>query len=220
MHILKTFKSTQGYLVLGDFNIHYHQIGESTAIDNYANHINGIGYTQVITKPTKTCSSCSSVIDHSYINCASLSVASSLFLQEDILDYLPICVTYQCSPSTNTKRSHCHKITQVGLEFFLEHLNNKPIAPNRLYSNSYNLNKLCNLLNKLTSQHFRKKMQIRKQFKVFIHPWFIPDIPTATKYKNKLDSKYLKSKNPDLYNNEYKKCRNTMTHVKGKCKQK
>ena len=53
VHILKTFRCNQRYLVLGDYNIHYDKIGESPAIDNYANHINGIGCTQIINKPTR-----------------------------------------------------------------------------------------------------------------------------------------------------------------------
>ena len=62
-------------------------------------------------------------------------------------------------------------------------------------------------------------MQSRRQYKVSKHPWITPDILTAIKYKNKLYSKYLKSKSPDLYY-EYKKCRNKVSHVKAKGKQK
>ena len=77
VHILKTLKSNQRYLVLGDYNIHYDKIDESPTLDNYANHINGIGCTQIINKPIRICSSCSSVINHAYINSTSLSQVSS-----------------------------------------------------------------------------------------------------------------------------------------------
>ena len=144
----------------------------------------------------------------------------SLFiLQEDISDHLPACIKYQCNFNRNTKRPHYRKITQEGLEFFLEHLNNKLSTPEWLYPSNYNLDKLLNLLNDLIPQHFPKKMQSGRQYKVSKHPWIIPDILTAIKHKNKLYSKYLKSKSPELYH-EYKKCRNKLTHVKAKAKQK
>ena len=188
VHILKTFKSNQRYLVLGDYNIHYDKIGESPTIDNYANHINGIGCTQIINKPTRICSFWSSVINHAYVNSTSLSQVSSFILQEDISDHLPVCVKYQCKFNRNTKRPHYRKITQEGLKLFLEHLNNKLSTPEWLYPNpsNYNLDKLLNLLNELISQHFRKKMQSRRQYKVSKHPWITPDILTAMKLKNKL----------------------------------
>ena len=62
-------------------------------------------------------------------------------------------------------------------------------------------------------------MQSRRQYKVSKHPWITPDILTAIKHKNKLYSKYLKSKSQELCH-EYKKCRNKLTHVKAKAKQK
>ena len=62
-------------------------------------------------------------------------------------------------------------------------------------------------------------MQSCRQYKLSKHPWITLDIPTAIKHKNKLYSKYLKSKSPGLYH-KYKKCRNKLTHVKPKAKQK
>ena len=199
--------------------MHYDIIGESPTIDNYENRINGIGCTQIISKPTRICSSCSSVIDHAYINSTSLSQVSSFIFQENISDHLLVCTKYQCNFNRNTKRSHYRKITQEGFEFFLAHLNNKLSTPDWLYPGNYTLDKLLNLLNELISQHFHKKMQSRRQYKVSKHPWITPDILTAIKYKHKLYSKCLKSKSPDLYY-EYKKCRNKVTHVKAKAKQK
>ena len=46
-----------------------------------------------------------------------------------------------------------------------------------------------------------------------------PRHPHSHKAQKKLYSKYLKSKSPELYH-EYKKCRNKLTHVKAKAKQK
>ena len=62
-------------------------------------------------------------------------------------------------------------------------------------------------------------MQSRRQYKVSKHTWITPDIVTFIKHKNKLYSKYLKNKSPELYH-KYKKCRNQLTHVKANAKQK
>ena len=93
-------------------------------------------------------------------------------------------------------------------------------TPQWLYPSNYNLDKLFNLLNELITQHFPKKMQSRRQYKVSKHPWIDhPRYPHSHKAKNKLYSKYLKNKSPDLYH-EYKKCRNKVTNVKAKATQK
>ena len=158
MHILKTSKFNQRYLLLGYYNNHFDKIGKSPTIDNHANHINGVGCTQIINKPTRHCSSCSPIIDHAYINSTSLSQVLLFILQEDIFDRLPVCIKHKCNLSKNTKQGHYPKITQNGLKFFQEYLNNKPFTPEWLYPNNCNLDKLLYLLNEFISQHFPKKM--------------------------------------------------------------
>ena len=194
VHVLETLKPNQRYLVLGNYNNHYDKIGESPTIDNYANHINGIGCTQIINKSTRICLSCSSVIDHAYINSTSFSQVSLFIFQEDISDHLPLCIKYQCHFNRNTKQPHYRKITQKGLKFFLEHLNNKLPTPEWLYPSNYNLDKLLNLLNELISQHFPKKMPSHRQYKVSKHPWITPDILTAIKHKKSFILNTLKAK--------------------------
>ena len=74
---------------------HYDNVGESPTIDNYANHINDIGCTQIISQPTGISSSYSSVIDHAYINSTLLSQVSLFILQDEIYyDHLSVCYKY------------------------------------------------------------------------------------------------------------------------------
>ena len=102
--IIKSFKTYQKYLVMGDFNIHYDKIDTSKTIEDYANHINSVGCVQLINKPTRICATCSSTIDHAYINSTCASNVSTLILQEDISDHLPLCVKYRCIPSIKTSQ--------------------------------------------------------------------------------------------------------------------
>ena len=62
--IIKSFKTNQKYLVLGDLNIHYDKMDTSKHIADYINHINCIGCLQLINKPTRICATYSSIIDH------------------------------------------------------------------------------------------------------------------------------------------------------------
>ena len=68
VNILKSFKSSQKYVILGDFNIHYDKINKLSDITDYANHVQSVGCKQLIDKPTRIFESCSSSIDHIYIN--------------------------------------------------------------------------------------------------------------------------------------------------------
>ena len=85
-----------------------------------------------------------------------------------------------------------------------------------LHSND--LEKLLNLNSGLTNQHFPKIIQSRKQHKMAKNPWISPDILAFIKCKNKLYAKYLKNRDPSIFN-EYKKYRNKITNIKRKTKQ-
>ena len=85
-----------------------------------------------------------------------------------------------------------------------------------LHSND--LEKLLNLNSGLTNQHFPKKILSRRQYKMAKNPWISPDILALIKCKNKLYAKYLKNRDPSIFN-EYKKYRNKITHIKRKTKQ-
>ena len=50
------------------------------------------------------------------------------------------------------------------------------------------------------------------------NPWISPDILALIKCKNKPYAKYLKSRDPSIFN-EYRKYRNKITHIKRKTKQ-
>ena len=63
---------------MDDFNIHYDKIDTSKTIEDYANHINSVGCVQLINKPTRICATCSSTIDHAYINATCASNVSTL----------------------------------------------------------------------------------------------------------------------------------------------
>ena len=83
---------------------------------------------------------------------------------------------------------------------------------------SNDLEKLPNLISGLTNQHFPKKIQSRRRYKMAKNPWISPDILALIKCKNKLYAKYLKNRDPSIFN-EYKKCKNKITHIKRKAKQ-
>ena len=154
--IIKSFKTNQKYLVLGDLNIHYDKMDTSKHIDDYINHINCIGCLQLINKPTRICTTCSSIIDHVYINATFANDVSTVILQEDVSDLLPLCVKYCCAPTIKTsQRPYIRRITLESIEPFSSNLDDALLSPDMLHS--IDLEKLLNLISGLANQHFPKK---------------------------------------------------------------
>ena len=128
--IIKSFKTNQKYLALGDLNIHYDKIDTFKHIADYINHINCIGSWQLINKPTRISSTCSSIIDHVYINATFASDVSTIILQEGASDHLPLCVKYCCAPTIKTSpRPYFRQITLESIEPFLSDLDDAYFHP-------------------------------------------------------------------------------------------
>ena len=143
---------------MGDFNTHCDKINTSKTIKDSANHINSVCCVQLINKPTRICATCSSTIDHIYINATCASNVSSVILQEDTSDHLPLCVKYRCFPTIKTsQRPYTRSIKQESIESFLSDLNDALFSPEMFNCN--NLDKLCNLIGDLTNQYFPAKIQ-------------------------------------------------------------
>ena len=74
LHVLKSFKSSQEFFILGDCNINYNKIDNSHGnISSYANHIYSVGCVQLINKPTCITTTASSTIDQIYTNSALIN---------------------------------------------------------------------------------------------------------------------------------------------------
>ena len=78
---------------------------------------------------------------------------------------------------------------------------------------STDLSKLLDLLTSLTNLYFSNKKQSRKQYKTSSLPWITKDLLNQIKQKNKLYSRFLKTKSNAIFL-KYKKCRNKLTHAK------
>ena len=85
--VIKSFKSNQNYIVLGDFNINYDKVTTQQSISDYANHINNVGCEQLIDKPTRICQTTGSIIDHIYVNSILKDHAQPIIFYEDISDH-------------------------------------------------------------------------------------------------------------------------------------
>ena len=210
--VIKSFKSNQNYIVLGDFNINYDRVTTQQSISDYANHINNVGCEQLIDKPTKICQTTGSIIDHLYVNSILKGHAQPIIFYEDTSDHLPICATIKCKPIEKAaNRPFRRKISQENIALFLEDLRTSLNKPKM--RNNKNLNDLVTLMNELTNAYFPKRMLSRRQFKTSKNPWITPCILTSIKHKNRLYAKYLKNKSPTAHT-DYKKYRNKLTHLK------
>ena len=211
IHILKSLKSSQRYVILGDFNIHYDNINKSSNITDYANHVQSVGGMQLIDKPTRISKTCDSIIDHIYTNSAHINHVTPTIICDDISDHFPICAVYKCKPKkTSRSRPYVRRMTREKIDRFLEDLYNSLYS---LMENESNLNSIITLMCDLTNHHFPKKMLSRKQYKTSKSPWITSELLALIKHKNKLYDKYMKNKCPKQLA-IYKKLRNKVTHEK------
>ena len=72
---------------------------------------------------------------------------------------------------------------------------------------------LLHVFTKLPNSFFPKTTPSRNQYRISKNPWITKGLLTSIRHKNKLYSKYLATKNPDLLS-KYKKYQNRLTHLK------
>ena len=65
---IRSIKSRQQYIIMGNFNINYANLNSISTLTNYDNHINALGCSQLVNLPTRVTPTTSSVIDHIYVN--------------------------------------------------------------------------------------------------------------------------------------------------------
>ena len=168
VHVIKTFKTNQNYVVLGDYNINYNDTSLSPHVLNYANHISSIGCMQIIDKPTRITSTSNTIIDHIYINTALLGqILPVIFC--DISDHLPICAEFRCrTQKKSSKRLINRPLNQENIELFLSKLNEELNKPEMQHN--CNLNSLIKISSDLTNSCCPKKTLSRKQFNISKNP--------------------------------------------------
>ena len=214
---VKSFNDNQKYLIFGDFNIDYKKVNNIISISNYATHVNNLGCTQLIDKPTRVCETTSTVIDHLYPNSLFTRDILAAVVQHDISDHLPIFAKYKF---TNVKkkddRLFTRKFSPKNVELFLASLNSE-LANNQVKFD-YNLNHVIEILSKFTNKFFPLNPLTRKQYRVSKKPWITKGLLISIKHKNKLYAHYLKKKCPILFT-KYKKYRNKLSHIKEASKQ-
>ena len=121
--VIKSFKSIQNWVVMGDFSINYDKVTTQQNISDYANHINSAGCEQLINKPTRIGKSSSSIIDHIHANSVLKKHILPIMLYEDISDHLPICAIVQCNPFEKTATRPLRLIiSQDNIDLFFEDL--------------------------------------------------------------------------------------------------
>ena len=211
MHILKSLKTNQNYVIMGDFNIHCENISTYSNVADYANHVQSVGGMQLIDKPTCISKTCDSIIDHIYTNPAHINRVTTTVICDDISDHFPIWAAYKCKPNTSSSSSpYVRCKTHEKVDMYLEDLYNS------LYSsmnNEIKLNNIIALMSDVTNLCFPKKMLSRKQYRTSKNPWITPELLASIERKNKLYVDFMKSKCPKQLA-IYKKLRNKVTHEK------
>ena len=122
-----------------------------------------------------------------------------------ISDHVPLFVEYKSSDIKKNFQPFLRQLTPDTIENFFIDLEESLSLPE--YLTNTDLSKLLDLLTSLTKLYFPTKKQSRKQYKTSNHPRITKGLSNQIKQKNKLYSRFLKTKS-DIIFFEYKKCRN------------
>ena len=211
---LKTMKARQKYVIFGDFNVDCNKSSSVPSIANYINHINRLGCTQIIDKPTRITHQSQTVIDHIYINSTMIKEINSAVLYYDISDHLPTFANLQFSPSIKSlQRPEIRCISDNKIDSFLSELNCDLNCPEVCASTD--IMTLISIMTKLTETYFPKKKMTRKQYKLSKKPWISKEILVSINHQKQL---YRYAKTTKNFNTEavyeYKRYRNKLIHIK------
>ena len=139
----------------GDFNIDYDNINSSQIISNYANHINRIGCSQLVDKPSRISqiSGVGTIIDHIFINSTLINYVLPKIIQDGISDHKTIYAGFKCKPTKKcTKRPLIRKLTGEGVDLFLAYLTYR-LSSQELHD-KLSLETLISLMSDLTNHYF------------------------------------------------------------------
>ena len=146
------------------------------------------------------------------MNSAHTSQVTPTVIYDDISDRMSICAEIKCKPPHKSiPRPLVQRLARANMKLFLEDLDQS--LRNFTYCHNTDLNSIVSLMNDLTDRLFPKKRSSRKQYKTSKNPWITPKILASIKQKNKLCTRFIKSK-CSLSLANYKKIRNKVTHDK------
>ena len=162
---LYSFGTHQSYAILGDFNADLNKYSTNSISKQYFNQIYSCGCTQLINIPTRVSESSNTIIDHIYANSLDVNRMVPCVLMYDITDHLPISVQIKLTflKSNKCNRPKIRNITPKLIERFVHELEEILVSPEM--RNSTEIEKLINLMSRLTNQYFPKANQSRKQYK-------------------------------------------------------
>ena len=185
--------TNRNILLQGDFNVNLlepHPSWQSTFAL--------FGLKQIVTKPTRICSTTTSILDHIYTNNTSL-FANVEVLEKSISDHYPTICTWKAKPPKPPKKGHTtiayRTFKNFQKEAFFQDLNLVPFSnvfntsdPNDALDDFYN-----NLLPVINKHAPLRKKRVKSQV---LPGWLTPEIAAAQKYRDQ-----LKMKLKQLYNN-------------------
>ena len=210
-------KSSKKYTILGDFNIDVHKCHSLPHIKNYFNHINSLGCTQLINKPTRITESSETLTNHIYTNVTMLSQIIPSITTYDISDYLPVLAQIKLSlKEKHVQRPLVRIIKRENIDSFLADLELLVNTQETKCSNSMQV--LIDIMQNLVDTHFPKMVMSRKQYKSSKKTRITKGILTLIKHQNKLFLKTAKC-NCLEPRQTYKNYRKQLSHLKEKAKQ-
>lgn len=218
---LNTEKSK--HYIAGDFNINLLNYGSHNDTAAFINNASSYFQFPVITRPTRFCSTNSSLIDNIFVNNINEDYFSGLFIT-DISDHLPVFYISRDYANTMTETKYLEKkvrnINSDSIAKFKQKLAHEswtstiPAADvNARYDEFLQKFKL------LYEEQFPIRIKKIKIFNSQCKPWVTEAIKKSINTKDRLYKKWLKTRAVDIFNS-YKKYKNKLTSIIRAAKEK
>lgn len=204
-------RENKNIFILGDFNINLLNCANHPASENFLDMLNSNYWLPYILQPTRVTDSSATLIDNIFANTFNFN-ALSWNLVTKISDHFPqFLIIEDLKVNYASLNYYKHDYSHFSEEAFVDEVSHLDFS--LIYNSNLNLNGKFDLfydqIDSICKKHVPYKRLSKKEVKISSKPWITKKFFAKMKFRDKLYSKLLKSKqpNPNLHY-LYKKFRN------------
>ena len=204
-------RENKNIFILGDFNINLLNCANHPASENFLNMLNSNYLLPYILQPTRVTDSSATLIDNIFANTFNFNALSGNLVTK-ISDHFPqFLIIEDLKVNYASLNYYKHDYSHFSEEAFVDEVSHLDFS--LIYNSNLNLNGKFDFfydqIDSICKKHVPYKRLSKKEVKISSKPWITKKIFAKMKFRDKLYSKLLKSKqpNPNLHY-LYKKFRN------------
>ena len=214
-------KRNKTYYICEDINVDFLSCDKNKKIKNYCDSLSSYGCMSFLNFPTRVTSTSSTLIDHLYSNDTRNDIKCKILIH-DISDHFPFIFSVNTAPTSTTAKI----LKKRDMKFFycenflldLSSAFDKSLLNKENFDAHIAFKQFIDIFQITLNKHAPLRELTRREKKLRRKPWITHDVLNIIKAKNKLYK--LKVKNPtdkDIAD-QYRLCRNKLTHIKEESK--